>query len=218
MRKLFVSAIMAATTMLGGCAADALFHTYKVVDAATSTQYRIANQDGVDLDFELEKTVALPIVQREFGFTSKKCAFSGALVPWDRTWEVVHNMGDSGSTQVTPPNPGVLAGHALIVYERKCPGQAAEAIMAAGEMPTSRAYVARKFNGAPFVLPLFNASTQDMFEYTEAQRPLWFQQIVDRMIRLAPTSADAKKVVQESKDSLIKIYPEKAAAIELALK
>lgn len=218
MRKIVISAIMATTTMLGGCAADVIFHSYQAIDAASSTQYRIANQDGVDLDFELEKAVALPIVQREFGFTSKKCEFSGVLVPWDRTWELVHNMGDSGSQQVTAPNPGVLAGHALIVYERKCPGQAAEAIMAAGEMPTSRAYVARKFNGAPFVLSMFNASTQDMSQYTEAQRPLWFQQVVDRLIRLAPTSPDAKKAVRESKETLIKLYPEKAKAIEVALK
>ncbi|WP_087865697.1 hypothetical protein [Comamonas thiooxydans] len=219
MRKLFVSAIMAATTMIGGCAADAAFYAFKAVDAASSTQFQVANKDGVDLDFELEKAWAMPFVKREIGFTSKnKCQYSGVLVPWDRTWEIVQNMGDSGTQQVTPPNPGVMAGHAALIYERKCQGQPTEAMMFAGEMPTGRAYLGRKFNGAPFVPWHHNASTQDMFQYTEDQRPLWFQQVVDRLIRLSPTSPDAKKAVAESKDILIKLYPEKAAAIEVALK
>ncbi len=111
-----------------------------------------------------------------------------------------------------------MAGHAALIYERKCQGQAAEEMMYAGEMPTGRAYLGRKFNGAPFVPDHHNASTQDMFRYSEAQRPLWFQQVVDRLIRLSPTSPDAKKVVAESKDILIKLYPEKAAAIDAALK
>lgn len=216
MKKYLAASAIAVSAVLSGCAADILlYQAFKVVDDVTSTQYRVGSKDGLDLNNELEYAWAIRPEIREMTRSTNNCAFKGAVVPWERTWEIVESH-DSQS-KVTPPAPGVIAGHVILTYQMTCPGKQPEDMFDAGEIMTGRAILARGFDGHRFIHEVTNSSSFDMLELAREKRPQWLPQVVDRLVRIAPANSDAALIVRESRSSLVKLYPEKAAAIDKAI-
>lgn len=216
MKKYLAASAIAVSAVLSGCAADILlYQAFKVVDDVTSTQYRVGTKDGLDLNDELDYAWAIPVKMREITRSTNNCAFKGAVVPWERTWEIVESH--DSQTKVTPPAPGVIAGHVILTYQMTCPGKQPEDMFDSGEISVGRAILGRGFDGHRFIPGGNNSSSFDMLELAPEKRPQWLPQVVDRLVRIAPTNKDAALIVRESRSSLVKLYPEKAAAIDKAI-
>lgn len=115
----------------------------------------------------------------------KSCSFSGVMVPFSRTWEVM-TMRD-GREEVSMPGPDTLLGHAIILNRVQCADSPPEKILRLGTEPRSWGFQRMVENKMVI--------TFDLNEMTPEHLPPWLPQVMARLDRLArhPRTVQAVK-------------------------
>ena len=147
--------------------------------------------------------------KRHFMREDGKCKFDGVMIPWARTWRQEVSNGDSVS--YIEPTPEVIEGYAAVVYNKRCPDQAAQPILHVGEQEGVWMSVRE---GKAFVQQLRPAKTYDVLDGNQDFRPQWLPQVVERAVQLAPSNAAAKQFVLTAQQPLVEALPGLKAAIE----
>lgn len=211
LRKWVTVAVGAA--MLGGCAgADVILAAAQVVNAttlvsgayavgkeATTVQYRVRYEGKQDREkwdnrLDMAKTVQyMRLWWREDG----KCRFEGVLVPWSDP-----KAEGEAAQQV--------AGYASVIYSRQCPEQAEQSVLLVGKQEVSL----RK--NTTLLIHGYAVQTMDMLDNPAEARPIWWPQVVQRLLTLAPSNPDALRFVRHAQDKLVQLMPDQEAAIRAA--
>ena len=207
-------AVVVGAAMLGGCAgAEVILAVAQVVNVttmvgagayeigkeATSVQYRVRYEGKVDREkwdtrMDMAKTVQyMRVWWREDG----KCSFEGVLVPWS-------------DPQAEGEDALKVAGYASVIYSRKCPEQAEQSVLLIGKQEVyTRKNTTTLSHGQA-------VQTMDLFDNPVEARPIWWPQVAQRLLTLAPTDAAALRFVQHAQDNLVRLMPEQEAAIRAA--
>jgi hypothetical protein len=197
-----------------------------------------------DVKLASELNQAQPVVYQPAmtGATKENegCTYKAFLVPYERDWDDVRTT-ESGQA-VDKAQPGVIAGHVALVYERDCP-----AGPLAGKAPILRAgiqhlnHILRGENAGKYALTGlaglddpkyagmsqakkeriryvltydFGLSTKDYTESVEV--PKWLPQVVGRLVKLAPGNPEVKAALTFDQVNFAKVAPNLAEAINTA--
>jgi hypothetical protein len=129
-----------------------------------------------------------------------KCAYTGVMVPYTRTWPEEVHRGDE--VVVLPPEPDKVAGYVAVVTRKVCKGQEPVAILRAGTTsPRTPFFGSSQFDKTRF----FPAG--DMIESPVDKIPQWLPQVVERMAMLAQTDPKAKAFIDAARPQLDKALP-----------
>lgn len=151
-------------------------------------------QGVVKVEFREEPVSAL----EGFGLrdTSKFCKYTGVAVPFERTWEEVQKNSFLPIETVLPPEPGKIAGYALLVNKKQCPGKAEETMLRVAtlnEAPTSRFKGTLMF-GHQFVFQQLDTMHVDF-------RPKWLEQVTEVLAKAEATNSVAKQFLTETRQA-----------------
>ena len=108
------------------------------------------------------------LAQVRTSHASETCVWSGVVVPYERTWPEVQ----SGfiEDKVLAPEPGKVAGYALVVNQQACPGQAPESMFRISEFKKPSRNGSFLY-GRPTVSQLVSSIKPD-------ERPKWLEQVM----------------------------------------
>lgn len=155
--------------------------------------------------------------------SNHECISSAFIIPYERTWpEEIKNRQE---TRVLPPEPGKIAGYVSVIYRKTCGSAAPEAILRAGKQRTVTGL-------APIFVRVFSSdnttyfmdswdgalSTQSMVDPDLHEKPKYWSQVVERLIRLAKDKPDVKAALAFNTDLFIQSAPSQAEAIKAAIK
>ena len=114
----------------------------------------------------------------------ERCRYSGVAVPYERLWEE-RVVTSRNSETVLPPEPGKLAGHALIINRKDCEGRPPEAMFRVATIQGSirDSYIL----GAGYSLVMLQLSSM-----SEDMQPKWVPQVLEAL-----EAAKADPVAQE---------------------
>ena len=169
-----------------------------------------------DVQVQLAETVYLPaagqVVKVEFrpgtAIWNKtyKCRYHGLLVPFERDWE--EEMGGFENKTMRPPEPGKLAGYAIVINKLACPGKDAEFVM----------NTATHWSTAPAGRPLLELRTFASvgLNPNPELRPKWFSQVLRTIEVTAEKDQVAKEFVEFSRvgQEMLKAKAETAKAAQ----
>ncbi|WP_173025161.1 hypothetical protein [Acidovorax sp. SRB_14] len=199
--------VVAGAALLSGCvAADLVNLAVHTTEEGFSVKYFPKLERGVAIEPSLKAVTAMPY-KRHFLREEGKCQFDGVVVPWERTWPVPVQSGDSGSQNMLPPEPGKIAGYASVIYQRTCPNAAPESILHVGIQGTG-------VFAKPFIISANSMAAQDVMDTPVGNRPQWLSQVIKRLVDLAPTHSAAKQAVVIAQDKLVEASPDMASAIK----
>lgn len=129
-----------------------------------------------------------------------KCAFTGVLIPYTRTWPVDIRRGEEVIT--LPPEPDKIAGYVTVVNRKVCKGKAPEAILRAGTPSPRKPFFGRLQVDLHTFFP-----AGDMLETPPDKMPPWLPQVIERMAVLAATDQKADSFLKASMPELNKALP-----------
>ncbi|QTX19922.1 hypothetical protein [Comamonas aquatica] len=210
MKKRVLGSIVAGSVLISGCAADLVFLAMHAAEEGFTIKYFPKLERSVSIEPSLNVVTAMPY-KRHFMRDESKCQFDGVVVPWERTWEERALGGDAANPQMLPPEPGKIAGYAAVVYQRTCPGKKPEAILHVGVQGTG-------IFSKPEILAGSSVGMQDVLLTQATNRPQWLPQVVERLVRVAPTSPAAKQVLVTAHEKLAQALPELETALKGAVK
>lgn len=210
MKKRLCASWLIASLALSGCAVDVLYLAVIAAEEGFTIKYFPKIDRAVKIEPSLDAITLMPF-KRHFMREDGKCNFDGVIVPWERTWTEEVNAFGGGGERELPPAPGKIAGYASVIYSRTCPGKTAESLLHIGVQPTG-------IFSTPSIAPSNSVGTMDAMTASISQRPQWFGQVVERLVRLGHTDANAQKVVLSAQDKLEAALPELQLQIEALAK
>ena len=122
----------------------------------------------------------------------ERCRYSGVVVPYERLWE--ERVISSGSKTVIPPEPGKIAGYAIVINRKDCDGHQPEARLRVAT------HYRTLFNGnvlgegaSYVVLPLDSLP--------ESTRPKWVPQVMETLAEAATSDSVAQEFLRFNEES-----------------
>ena len=122
----------------------------------------------------------------------ERCRYSGVVVPYERLWE--ERVVSSGSETVIPPEPGKIAGYAIVINRKDCDDRQPEAMLrvATHYRPLFNSNVLGE--GASYVvLPLDSLP--------ESTRPKWVPQVMETLAEAAASDSVAQEFLRFNAES-----------------
>lgn len=120
--------------------------------------------------------------------TSGFCRWTGVAIPYARTWE--ETVSNGYVETVLSSEPDKIAGYALLINKKQCPGKADEAMFRVATMiepPTSR------FKGT--LMMGYAGRFVQLASLREDERPRWLPQVLGALANAAKTNPAAKEFV-----------------------
>lgn len=119
------------------------------------------------MPYPKEGSVTSVSFHREWWRDDGKCHFHGVMVPYARDWE--ERVNDGVTETVLPPEPDKIAGMAIIVNRKECPGKPAEAMFRVHtelRAPWHRYFAVAQIQAT------------ELSSLREDQRPKWLAQVM----------------------------------------
>lgn len=123
-----------------------------------------------------------------------KCKYTGLAVPYERTWEEV--VESSGVQTVIPPEPGKLAGYAILINKKTCLGQEPVAMFRVSTRDERGVF----FNKGTMQKAYPIVSSQ-LSSLREDQRPKWLAQVMQTVATQAETNPAASEFLAYTKQA-----------------
>jgi len=132
-----------------------------------------------------------------------KCQYTGVMVPYVRDWEeIVHY---NNHDEIRPAEPNKTAGQAFIINKKNCEGKVPEAVLRIGARPAPADFSW----GSKFV-------AQDLGSMKPEDRPKWFNQVWQRVERVAQHDTQAKEFLDFTSTTMKAANEEKTARANTA--
>ena len=130
----------------------------------------------------VEMSTAAPVLFRVRPKTDEEqCRYSGLIVPYEQLWEE-RTTNAFGIETVTPPQPGTIAGYAVIINRKDCEGRDPEAMLRVNTFNRKWEKIQLGYNFwmmPPEAMP-------------EEARPKWLAQVAEKVPDIAEKQSIAK--------------------------
>lgn len=126
------------------------------------------------------------------------CKFTGLMTPYERDW--VATVDNGITEQQLPPEPGKVAGYAVVINKKACPGKPDEAMLSTAEAIPVVRFSADNPRKIP-LLPSAHLQAVSVAGKKESELPKWLPQVMKTIEAAAETSKDAKAFVEFSREA-----------------
>lgn len=183
MLKFLISIVVLSMLSLTGCAVIELGHLayYVATNTSVGTEWNSTQEiKPIEGQYVYAATFSTP------NKSGTKCDADGVVVDYARDWDVI----DEHTGQITfKADPKKIYGQAIVLYHMECNHGLKSDVLLTGER--------RQIIGQPLKLNLLEKThTTDFHTTTEFRKPRWMTQVLETILREAPTNPAALKFLQ----------------------